>query len=82
MNRYLMLLLLASAVTLPTHAQDKHGDSHAPRHGGVVVETKAADLEACRHARLDTALSERPRQAHEVDQRERQADRVQRQRED
>jgi hypothetical protein len=45
MNRFLLPLLFACTFSLPAHAQDKHGDSHAPKHGGVVVETKAADLE-------------------------------------
>ena len=34
-------LLVASAITLPTFA----AEDHAPKHGGVVVETKAGDLE-------------------------------------
>jgi hypothetical protein len=45
MNRFLLPLLLASMFSLPAHSQDKHGDPHAPKYGGVVVETKAADLE-------------------------------------
>ena len=46
MNRVLILLLIASAATLSVaQAQDKHGDSHTPKYGGVVVETKAGDLE-------------------------------------
>ncbi len=34
-------LLIASAITLPAFAADEH----APKHGGIVVETKAGDLE-------------------------------------
>ena len=34
-------LLIASTVALPAFA----ADDHAPKHGGVVVETKAGDLE-------------------------------------
>ena len=34
-------LLVACAITLPTFA----AEDHAPKHGGVVVETKAGDLE-------------------------------------
>ena len=34
-------LLLACAITLPAFA----AEDHAPKHGGVVVETKAGDLE-------------------------------------
>ena len=34
-------LLLASAIALPASA----AEDHAPKHGGVVVETKAGDLE-------------------------------------
>lgn len=45
MKRILLPLLVASAVALPAFAQDKQADSHAPKHGGVVVETKVADLE-------------------------------------
>jgi hypothetical protein len=45
MKRILLTLMVACAVALPAHAQGKHGDSHAPKYGGIVVETKAADLE-------------------------------------
>ncbi|MEO7132653.1 MAG: hypothetical protein ABI024_00385 [Vicinamibacterales bacterium] len=45
MNRVLMIVLLTFAATFPAHAQGKHGDSHTPKFGGVVVETKAGDLE-------------------------------------
>ena len=34
-------LLFATAITLPAFA----AEDHAPKHGGVVVETKAGDLE-------------------------------------
>ena len=34
-------LLIASAITLPAFAADEH----APKHGGIVVETKAGDME-------------------------------------
>ena len=34
-------LLVATAITLPAFA----AEDHAPKHGGVVVETKAGDLE-------------------------------------
>ena len=44
MNRLLLPLTIACAFALPAYAQDKHGD-HAPKFGGVVVETKAGDLE-------------------------------------
>ena len=45
MNRFLMLMLLGTTFTCSVHAQEKHGDSHAPKYGGVVIETKIADLE-------------------------------------
>ncbi len=41
MNRFLISLLAASAFCLPAFA----AEDHAPKHGGVVVETKAGDLE-------------------------------------
>lgn len=41
MKRIVLPLLLACAVTLPVVA----ADDHTPKHGGVVVETKAGDLE-------------------------------------
>ena len=45
MKRLLVSLLAAFAVALPALAQDKPGESHTPKHGGIVVETKAGDLE-------------------------------------
>ena len=45
MNRSLISLLAASAIALPAIAQDKPGESHTPKHGGIVVDTKAGDLE-------------------------------------
>ena len=45
MKSLLTLLLFSVALALPAQAQNKHGDSHTPKHGGVVVETKAGDLE-------------------------------------
>lgn len=47
MKRFLFPLLFASAVALPVFA----AEDHAPKHGGVVVETKAGDLELV--AKLD-----------------------------
>jgi hypothetical protein len=41
MNRFLVSLLAASAFCLPAMA----AEDHKPKHGGVVVETKAGDLE-------------------------------------
>lgn len=41
MNRFLVSLLAASAFCLPAMA----AEDHKPTHGGVVVETKAGDLE-------------------------------------
>jgi len=41
MKTILVTLLVASAIALPVFA----ADDHAPKHGGVVVETKAGDLE-------------------------------------
>lgn len=41
MKRFLLPLLFASAIALPAFA----ADDHVPKHGGVVVETKAGDLE-------------------------------------
>lgn len=41
MTRLLLSLLAASAIALPAFAADEH----AAKHGGVVVETKAGDLE-------------------------------------
>ena len=41
MKTILASLLIASAMALPVFA----AEDHAPKHGGVVVETKAGDLE-------------------------------------
>ena len=41
MKSFLLPLVIASAITLPALA----ADDHAPKHGGVVVETNAGDLE-------------------------------------
>ena len=41
MKRFFLPLLFASALALPALA----ADNHVPKHGGVVVETKAGDLE-------------------------------------
>ncbi len=41
MKRVLLPALLAFAVAGPLHA----ADDHVPKHGGVVVDTKAGDLE-------------------------------------
>lgn len=41
MKRFLFPLLFASAFALPAFA----AEDHVPKHGGVVVETKAGDLE-------------------------------------
>lgn len=41
MKRFLVPLLFASTIALPAFA----ADDHASKHGGVVVETKAGDLE-------------------------------------
>ena len=45
MKRTLLSLLAAGAVALPAFAQVKAADSHTPKYGGVVVETKVGDLE-------------------------------------
>lgn len=45
MSKTLMSFLIACAAAVPVYAQDKHGGDHAPKHGGVVIETKAGDLE-------------------------------------
>ncbi|MGH6625611.1 MAG: hypothetical protein ACRECD_03535 [Burkholderiaceae bacterium] len=42
MKHILLSLLIASAATLPVQAAEDHA---APKHGGVVVDTKAGDLE-------------------------------------
>ena len=42
MKRVLFSVLLAAVVTAPVGAA---GDDHKPKHGGVVMETKAGDLE-------------------------------------
>lgn len=41
MNRLLISLLLCASIASPVIAEE----GHAPKHGGVVVETKAGDLE-------------------------------------
>ena len=41
MNRFFIATLLAGAIALPALAADEH----KPKHGGVVVETKAGDME-------------------------------------
>ena len=41
MKHFLPALLLAAAATLPAVA----AEDHKPKHGGVVVETKAGDME-------------------------------------
>lgn len=41
MNRLIISLLAASAIALPAIA----AENHAPKHGGIVLETKAGDLE-------------------------------------
>lgn len=41
MKQHLLTLLLACAAATPVMA----AEDHAPKHGGVVVETKAGDLE-------------------------------------
>ena len=45
MKRLIGTLLLAASAAFPALAQDKQGDAHTPKYGGVVVETKAGDLE-------------------------------------
>jgi len=51
MNRLLLALTTACTLALSVYAQDKHGE-HAPKFGGVVVETKAGDLELVAKADL------------------------------
>jgi len=41
MKHYFLPLLVACAFALPARA----ADDHSPKHGGIVVETKAGDLE-------------------------------------
>lgn len=41
MNRFLLPLFAAASIALPASA----AEDHAPKYGGVVVETKAGDLE-------------------------------------
>ena len=41
MKRFLLCLSFASTLSLPAFA----AEDHTPKHGGVVVETKAGDLE-------------------------------------
>ena len=48
MNRFLVSLLAASAICLPAVA----AEDHKPKHGGVVLETKAGDLELVAKADL------------------------------
>lgn len=48
MKTLLLQLLAASAFALPAFA----AEDHAPKHGGVVVETKAGDLELVAKADL------------------------------
>ena len=43
MNRQLITAVLASALLSPALAQKS--DPHTPKHGGIVMETKAGDLE-------------------------------------
>lgn len=43
MKRFLIPFAVASAIALPTFAQKQ--EDHAPKHGGVVQETKAGDME-------------------------------------
>ena len=44
MKRFLIPITMACALAVPAYAQTKH-DDHMPKFGGVVVETKAGDLE-------------------------------------
>ncbi len=44
MSKIFSTLAITLAVSLSGYAQDKHGE-HTPKNGGVVVETKAGDLE-------------------------------------
>ena len=48
MNRIFLSLIVASFIALPVLASE----DHAPKHGGVVVETKAGDLELVAKANL------------------------------
>lgn len=48
MNRFFTATLLAGAIALPALA----ADDHAPKHGGIVMETKAGDLELVAKADL------------------------------
>ena len=41
MKRTLLPLLVAAAFTLPAIAAEEH----TPKHGGIIVDTKAGDLE-------------------------------------
>ena len=45
MKRALLTLLATIALALPAIAQVKPAESHTPKYGGVVVETKSGDLE-------------------------------------
>lgn len=53
MSRFFLpiAVTIASALAGTACAQDKHGD-HAPKFGGVVIETKAGDLELVAKADL------------------------------
>jgi len=42
MKGILLSILLAAAAVIPAYAA---GDDHTPKHGGLVLETKAGDLE-------------------------------------
>jgi hypothetical protein len=44
MNRIIASLVFV-AIAGTAYAQGKGADTHTPKHGGIVVETKAADLE-------------------------------------
>lgn len=50
MNRVLLSLFAACAIALPAAA----ADDHKPKHGGIVLETKAGDLEMV--AKADSIL--------------------------
>ena len=45
MKHALLTLLATTALALPAIAQVKPAESHTPKYGGVVVETKSGDLE-------------------------------------
>ncbi len=48
MNRFLLAAMLSGMLALPVLA----AEDHMPKHGGVVVETKAGDLELVAKANL------------------------------